>query len=133
MKKILVSLLIMIFVFGLCACGKDKTDDLLGVWIGEYVYESSASFRIDSQNKSFEPDDTCVMKLELFAGETFQITRTDSVTGAEIVNTGTWEQKDGVIVINQDGKTVGYTYDGKNTLSIQQSGVKMYAKELSKE
>jgi hypothetical protein len=131
-KGILLCIVGVLIVLCLCSCGSNAKDSVLGTWVGNYVYESSATWRIDSQDLEFRPKDKCEMKLELFKGDTLQITRKDLVTGATIVSTGTWTFKEGVVHITQDNiVTIGYDFDKKkNILTLQQQDRTMFAKEL---
>ena len=131
-KKSIKVITFIMLLSVLCACGEKKTN-VVGTWEGDYKFESTASVSVD--RKSFNPGDNCKLELELFDSNTYQGTRTDTVTGAVIANSGTWELKKDVVVLTSNGFAVGYKYGSTNgieTLTLQQDNVKMHPFEMKR-
>lgn len=104
MKKIIAMILVAVVCFSLSACGKVKVEEaIIGDWTYDYTYNTDLVTYGDRNdpNRHIGKGDPVTNTMSFFEGGTYKLVATNTNTGYEhTMFSGTWEMKDGVVVIS---------------------------------
>lgn len=99
MKKILALLLAAAICLTLVACGSKVEETVIGDWSGDFIYSMETIHANGNSKLCIAAGHNVTTTLSLFEGNALQITLHSNETGFEIFYNGTWEIKNGILVI----------------------------------